>query len=143
MHRRLHGDSAGITPEPFASSTWSTVGDPLLETINDPISSCPHVCIHVQIQHARPKAALAVDAVFLAVGLLGSVPGSTTNDDQLTFAGHHFVAALLGIFNVSVLHNLVHLLFGVAGIVLARTFNSARSYLTGEAWCIWCSSSPA
>ena len=89
------------------------------------------------------KAALAVDAVFLAVGLLGSVPGSTTNDDQLTFAGHHFVAALLGIFNVSVLHNLVHLLFGVAGIVLARTFNSARSYLTGEAWCIWCSSSLA
>ena len=36
-------------PEPFASSTWSTVGDPLLETINDRISSCPHVRIHVQI----------------------------------------------------------------------------------------------
>ena len=121
----------------------STVGDHYCRPLHVRISSCPHVCIHVQIQHARPKAALAVDAVFLAVGLLGSVPGSTTNDDQLTFAGHHFVAALLGIFNVSVLHNLVHLLFGVAGIVLARTFNSARSYLTGEAWCIWCSSSPA
>ena len=77
------------------------------------------------------KAVLAVGAVFLAVGLLGFVPGITTNYDQLTFAGHHSDAALLGIFNVSVLHNLVHLAFGVAGIALARTFNSARFYLIG------------
>jgi Domain of unknown function (DUF4383) len=77
------------------------------------------------------KAALAVGAVFLAVGVLGFVPGITTNYDQLTFAGHHSDAALLGIFNVSVLHNLVHLAFGVAGFALARTFNSARSYLIG------------
>jgi hypothetical protein len=49
VHRRLHGDSPGITYEPFASSTWSTVGDPLLETINDRISSCTHVRIDVQI----------------------------------------------------------------------------------------------
>ena len=69
--------------------------------------------------------------MFLAVGVLGFVPGITTHYDQLTFAGHHSDAALLGIFNVSVLHNLVHLAFGVAGIVLARTFNSARSYLIG------------
>ena len=48
------------------------------------------------------KAALAVGAVFLAVGLLGFVPGITTHYDQLTFAGHHSDAALLGIFNVAV-----------------------------------------
>jgi hypothetical protein len=77
------------------------------------------------------KAALAVGAVFLVVGVLGFVPGITTNYDQLTFAGRHSTAGLLGIFNVSVLHNLVHLAFGVAGIALARTFNSARSYLIG------------
>ena len=77
------------------------------------------------------KAALAVGAVFLVVGLLGFVPGITSNYGQLTFAGHHSDAALLGIFNVSVLHNLVHLAFGVVGIVLARTFNGARSYLIG------------
>ena len=69
--------------------------------------------------------------MFLAVGLLGSVPGITTHYDQLTFAGHHSDAALLGIFNVSVLHNVVHLAFGVAGIALARTFSSARPYLIG------------
>ena len=77
------------------------------------------------------NAALAVGAVFLAVGVLGFVPGITTNYDQLTFAGHHPDAALLGIFTVSVLHNLVHLAFGAAGIAVARTFNSARSYLIG------------
>ena len=77
------------------------------------------------------KAALAVGVVFLAVGVLGFVPGITTNYDQLSFASHHSDAALLGIFNVSVLHNLVHLAFGVAGIALARTFNAARSYLIG------------
>jgi len=65
------------------------------------------------------------------VGLLGFVPGITSHYDQLSFAGHHSDAALLGIFNVSVLHNLVHLAFGVAGVALARTFNGARSYLIG------------
>lgn len=77
------------------------------------------------------KAALAVGAAFLAVGILGFVPGITTHYDQLTFAGHHSEAALLGIFNVSVLHNLVHLGFGVAGVALARTFRGSRSYLIG------------
>ncbi len=59
------------------------------------------------------------------------IPGITTHYDQLTFAGHHSQAALLGVFDVSVLHNLVHLLFGVAGIALARTFTTARAYLIG------------
>jgi hypothetical protein len=77
------------------------------------------------------KAAFAVGAVFLLVGILGFVPGITSNFDQLTFAGHHSEAALLGLFNVSVLHNLVHLLFGVAGVALARTFDGARWYLVG------------
>ena len=31
-----------------------------------------------------------------------------------------------------------HLAFGVAGIALARTFNSARSFLIGGGLCIWC-----
>jgi hypothetical protein len=77
------------------------------------------------------KAALAVGAVFVLVGVLGFIPGITTHYDQLTWAGHDSDAALLGLFNVSVLHNLVHLLFGVAGLALARTFNGARSYLIG------------
>ena len=74
-------------------------------------------------------AALVVGAVFLLVGILGFVPGITTNFDQLTFAGHHSGAMLLGIFHVSVLHNLVHLAFGAAGLALSRTFVQARLYL--------------
>lgn len=77
------------------------------------------------------KGALAVGAVFLLIGVLGFIPGITANYDQLTFAGHHSEAALFGIFNVSVLHNLVHLAFGVAGVALARKFSTARAYLIG------------
>lgn len=76
-------------------------------------------------------AATAVGAVFLLVGVLGFVPGLTTHLGDLTFAGHHSGAKLLGLFEVSVLHNLVHLLFGVAGLVLARTMRGATYYLLG------------
>jgi uncharacterized protein DUF4383 len=76
-------------------------------------------------------AALVVGVVFLLVGALGFVPGVTSNFDQLAFAGHDSDAALLGVFNVSVLHNIVHLLFGVAGLLMARTFSAARAYLVG------------
>jgi hypothetical protein len=75
------------------------------------------------------KASMVVGAVFLLVGVLGFVPGITGNYDQLGFAGHHSEAMLLGLFQVSVLHNIVHLLFGAAGIALARTAAGARSFL--------------
>ncbi|HWJ66030.1 MAG TPA: DUF4383 domain-containing protein [Nocardioides sp.] len=77
------------------------------------------------------RAAAAVAAVFLLVGVLGFVPGITTSYDDMTFAGHHSGAELLGLFDVSVLHNLVHLAFGAAGLVLARTWNGARAFLIG------------
>ena len=76
-------------------------------------------------------AALVVGAVFLLVGVLGFVPGITTNYDQMEAGGHESGAELLGIFQVSVLHNIVHLLFGVAGIALARSVNGARTFLVG------------
>jgi hypothetical protein len=82
-------------------------------------------------RQALTKAALAVGAVFLLVGILGFIPGITTNYDTMSFASHQSGALLLGIFNVSILHNIVHLLFGVAGIVMARTFTGARTYLIG------------
>lgn len=77
------------------------------------------------------QGAAVVAGIFLLVGILGFVPGVTTNYDDMTFAGHHSGAQLLGIFAVSVLHNLVHLAFGVAGFLLARTWNGARAYLIG------------
>ena len=76
-------------------------------------------------------ASAVVGVVFLLVGILGFIPGITTNYDQLTFAGHHSDALLLGVFQVSILHNIVHLAFGVAGLLFARTASAARTYLIG------------
>ena len=74
-------------------------------------------------------AALSVAVFFFTIAALGFIPGVTTNFDDLSFAGHHSEAKLLGLFQVSVLHNLVHMVFGIAGLLLART--AARSYLIG------------
>jgi hypothetical protein len=76
-------------------------------------------------------AATAVGAVFLLVGILGFVPGITSNYDTMSFAGHTSEAKLLGIFQVSILHNIVHILFGVIGLALARRTDSAISFLIG------------
>ena len=58
--------------------------------------------------------------VFLLVGILGFIPG-ITSEAPGDFAGDGSEAELLGIFSVSILHNIVHLLFGLVGLALART----------------------
>ncbi|MEU1003795.1 DUF4383 domain-containing protein [Streptomyces tibetensis] len=75
------------------------------------------------------QAAMLVGAVFLLVGILGFIPGITTSYGSMEFASHESGARLLGIFQISVLHNLVHLLYGVAGLAMARTASAAYSYL--------------
>jgi Domain of unknown function (DUF4383) len=77
------------------------------------------------------KAAATVGAAFLLVGVLGFIPGITTHYGDMTFAGHESGAMLLGIFEVSILHNIVHLLFGIAGLALARSWTGARAFLIG------------
>ena len=75
--------------------------------------------------------AMVFGLAFLAVGILGFIPGITTNYDELGFAGSDSQAELLGIFQISVLHNIVHLLFGAAGVWASRAWDSARMYLLG------------
>jgi hypothetical protein len=75
------------------------------------------------------KVAAVVGVVFLVVGIAGFIPGITTHYSDMTFAGHDSMAKLLGVFMVSVLHNIVHLLFGIAGLALARTSRAATTYL--------------
>ena len=77
------------------------------------------------------SVALLVGALFVLVGILGFVPGVTARYGDLGFAGHDSGAQLLGVFQVSVLHNLVHVLFGIVGIALSRAAESARTYLVG------------
>ncbi len=75
--------------------------------------------------------AMAVAAVFVLVGILGFIPGITSNYDDMGFAGDDSEAMLLGIFQVSILHNIVHLAFGLVGLALARTLDGARMFLIG------------
>ncbi|WP_405099790.1 DUF4383 domain-containing protein [Micromonospora sp. NBC_01412] len=87
-------------------------------------------------QHGTPKprvqqAAAAVAALFLLLGVLGFVPGITTGYHDMAFAGHTSGAKLFGLFQVSVLHNALHLLFGLAGLVLARSVGGSRIFLAG------------
>ena len=74
-------------------------------------------------------AAVLVGAAFLLVGVLGFIPGVTSDYDLMEWAGHHSGAKLFGMFAVSGLHNLVHLAFGVAGLLMARTYAASRAYL--------------
>jgi hypothetical protein len=76
--------------------------------------------------------ALVFGIAFLGAGVLGFIPGITTNLGDIKFASNDSPSELLGIFQVSILHNIVHLLFGIAGIALARTWESARTYLLGS-----------
>jgi len=76
--------------------------------------------------------ATIVGATFLLVGILGFMPGITSHlYGGLDFAGHGSQAKLLHVFQVSWVHNIVHLAFGIAGLTLARTWNGARTYLIG------------
>ncbi|AQT81455.1 hypothetical protein B1R94_22675 [Mycolicibacterium litorale] len=74
-------------------------------------------------------AAVLVAAAFLVLAIAGFIPGLTTGLDRLHWFGQHSQAALFGTFTVSVVHNLLHLAFGVVGLLLATTFARARAYL--------------
>lgn len=73
------------------------------------------------------KLAWLFGIVFLLVGILGFLPG-ITEDAPGSFAGENSEGSLLGVFQVSVLHNLAHLAFGV-GILAARKHATALTYL--------------
>ena len=74
------------------------------------------------------KLALLFGVTFVLVGILGFIPGITVNYNDMKFAGEESDAELLGLFQVSILHNILHLLFGV-GILAARRHHTALQYL--------------
>lgn len=75
------------------------------------------------------KTALVFGIVFLIVGIAGFIPGLTHSAEHLHAAGADSEAHLLGIFQVSVLHNIVHLVFAVLGLALAARARASRYYL--------------
>ncbi|MEU4674517.1 DUF4383 domain-containing protein [Amycolatopsis sp. NPDC023774] len=75
-----------------------------------------HTSSHTAIGRSSAQVAAGIVAVvFLLVGILGFIPGSTTDYHQMSFAGYDSTAMLFGVFMVSTLRNIVHLLFDVVG----------------------------
>ena len=79
------------------------------------------------------RFALVFGIVFLAVGVLGFIPGVNQMHHGDTHGGTLNVTDpghgnLLGLFHVNVLHNAVHILFGILGLVMSRTLGAARGY---------------
>jgi hypothetical protein len=74
--------------------------------------------------------ALIFGIIYGLVGVMGFFPGLLTppgpGDPPLAVDALH--GHLLGIFPVNILHSIVHLITGVAGIIAARTFVGARAY---------------
>jgi len=82
--------------------------------------------------------AMIFGIVFLLVGAAGFVPGLT----DMNHGGNPMDAEVtmrsmfgyeLGTFPVNLPHNIVHLLFGLWGVLAARTLGGARSYFRGVA----------
>jgi hypothetical protein len=70
------------------------------------------------------RVSLIFGVVFILVAVLGFITeGGTSMHAEVETAPR-----LLGLFPVNLLHNLVHLLFGVWGVLASRTWPAARTY---------------
>ena len=66
---------------------------------------------------------LAFGAIYLLVGIIGFFVTGFSD-----FFAHDTNQRLLGIFEINGMHNVVHILIGLAGLALGRTLAGARSY---------------
>ena len=79
--------------------------------------------------------ALAAGIAYLLVGVLGFLPGITQpppagSPDLAVDAGYGY---LLGLFPINVLHNVVHLAVGAAGLAAYRSLRGGRTFARGLA----------
>jgi len=79
--------------------------------------------------------ALVWGILFLVIGAGGFIPGllhSPAMDDP-DIAVRTMYGRELGLFPVNILHSIVHLLFGVWGVIAYRNWSSARTYAKATA----------
>lgn len=79
------------------------------------------------------RFALIYGIVFLVVGVLGFVPGITAPHSHPEVTAQSGLGLLFGLFPVNLLHNIVHILFGIWGLFAARTLGGARAYFKSVA----------
>jgi hypothetical protein len=79
--------------------------------------------------------ALLFGIAFLGIGIAGFIPGITT----APHAGHPDLAVdanygqVFGLFPVNILHNIVHILFGLWGLLSYKSLGASKSYGKGVA----------
>ena len=79
------------------------------------------------------KFALVSGVVFLVIGIGGFIPGLVTPYTHPDVAVEAGLGLELGLFPVNILHNIVHLLFAVWGLLAARSFGASRTYAKATA----------
>jgi len=79
------------------------------------------------------RFALIYGIVFLVVGVAGFIPGITTPHTHPEVTAQSGLGLLFGLFPVNLLHNIVHVLFGIWGIAAARSLGGARTYFRAVA----------
>jgi hypothetical protein len=77
--------------------------------------------------------ALFYGIAFLLTGIAGFIPGllGTVHSHAPELRVHQGYGYLLGLFPVNVLHNAVHLIIGVFGLVAYTSYTAARNYGRG------------
>jgi hypothetical protein len=65
--------------------------------------------------------AMAFGVIYFAVGLAGLIPALGGSFGMTT-------STLLGIASVNIIHNIVHLVIGIAGLSMAKTEESAQTF---------------
>ncbi|MGF3054970.1 DUF4383 domain-containing protein [Microbacterium sp. YY-01] len=75
------------------------------------------------------KISMTIGIVIVLLGVAGFIPGITRGIDQLAVTGNGSEAYIFTVFRVSVVHNVVHIVAGVLGIVCAMRPRSSRQFL--------------
>jgi Domain of unknown function (DUF4383) len=71
-----------------------------------------------------------IGLAFVAVGVVSFIPGPVQQYGELKWWKSGSGAELFGVFQISILHNLLAIGIGVAGLVAARSWTGARAFLT-------------
>ncbi|HEX2539480.1 MAG TPA: DUF4383 domain-containing protein [Caldimonas sp.] len=74
------------------------------------------------------RFAMIYGIVFLVIGVAGFIPGLTTAHSHPDVRFTTGLGLELGLFPVNLLHNIVHILFGVWGLMAAKSIPGAKGY---------------